>query len=221
VRRILEELPESLDETYERVLKEIKKPNQKHTHRLLQCLVVAVRPLRIAELAEVLAVNFEEEGIPKLNPDWRWVGSRSGDHVGMFEFGHHCQWRRRFEGGTILALLCQRVFGVKPACGVEQRRLAVSHSTGACAYYSCAGMPWCPPPIGRSVDRDSIKNFPLAEYAARTLGDACAVRECVVMDLGWDGMSVRCGQTSLCSLALGLRRRSSWSFHDYCAPRET
>jgi len=58
VRRVLEELPESLDETYERILKEIRKPNQKHTHRLLQCLVVAVRPLRIAELAEVLAVNF-------------------------------------------------------------------------------------------------------------------------------------------------------------------
>ena len=73
MRRILEELPESLDETYERILREIRKPNQNHTHRLLQCLVVAVRPLRIGELAEVLAVNFEEEGIPKLNPDWRWT----------------------------------------------------------------------------------------------------------------------------------------------------
>src|ERR1019366_4192738 len=73
VRRILNELPESLDETYERVLREIKKPNRDHALRLLQCLVVAVRPLDVEELAEVLVVDFDdEEGIPKLKPNWRW-----------------------------------------------------------------------------------------------------------------------------------------------------
>jgi hypothetical protein len=72
VRRILEELPESLDETYERILREIRKSNQGHARRLLQCLVVAVRPLRVEELAEVLAVDFDAEGIQKLNPSWRW-----------------------------------------------------------------------------------------------------------------------------------------------------
>jgi hypothetical protein len=73
VRRTLDELPESLDETYERVLKEIKKPNRDHALRVLQCLVVAIRPLRVEELAEVLAVNFDdEEGMPKLNTHWRW-----------------------------------------------------------------------------------------------------------------------------------------------------
>jgi hypothetical protein len=73
VRRTLMELPESLDETYERILKEIKKPNRAHARRVLQCLVVAIRPLRAAELAEVLAVDFDDaEGIPRLKPDWRW-----------------------------------------------------------------------------------------------------------------------------------------------------
>ena len=73
VQRTLDELPESLDETYERMLKEIKRPNRDHARRLLRCLVVAVRPLRIDELAEVLAVDFDDEdGVPKLNPDWRW-----------------------------------------------------------------------------------------------------------------------------------------------------
>jgi hypothetical protein len=73
VRRFLDELPESLDETYERILREIKKPNRDHARRLLQCLVVAIRPLRVKELAEVLAVDFDDaEGIPKLNPSWRW-----------------------------------------------------------------------------------------------------------------------------------------------------
>ena len=73
VRHFLEELPESLDETYERVLKEIKKPNRDHARRLLQCLVVAIRPLRVKELAEVIAVDFDDAGgIPKLKPGWRW-----------------------------------------------------------------------------------------------------------------------------------------------------
>ena len=73
VRHTLDELPETLDETYERVLKEIKKPNRDHARRLLQCLVVAIRPLRVEELAEVLAVDFDDaEEIPKLNPNWRW-----------------------------------------------------------------------------------------------------------------------------------------------------
>jgi hypothetical protein len=73
VRRTLKELPESLDETYERILKEIKKPNRDLSRRLLQCLVVATRPLRVAELADVLAVDFDDaEGIPRLKSDWRW-----------------------------------------------------------------------------------------------------------------------------------------------------
>jgi hypothetical protein len=55
------------------VLKNIKKQNRGHARRLLRCLVVAIRPLRIEELAEVLAVDFDdEEGIPKLKPEWRW-----------------------------------------------------------------------------------------------------------------------------------------------------
>jgi hypothetical protein len=69
----VDELPESLDETYDRVLKDIKKQNRGQARRLLQCLVVAIRPLRIEELAEVLAIDFDDaEGIPKLKPDWRW-----------------------------------------------------------------------------------------------------------------------------------------------------
>ena len=73
VRRTLEELPESLDETYERILKEIKKPNRGLAQRVLQCLVVATRPLRVAELAGVLAVDFDDsEVIPRLDADWQW-----------------------------------------------------------------------------------------------------------------------------------------------------
>ena len=68
-------MPETLDETYERVLGEINKANREHAIRLLHCLTVAIRPLRVEELAEVLAIDFDaarQEGIPKLNPNWRW-----------------------------------------------------------------------------------------------------------------------------------------------------
>ena len=76
LRGILEELPDTLDETYERVLKEINKANREHARRLLQCLTVALRPLRVEELAEVLAIDFAAPahgGIPQLNPNWRWT----------------------------------------------------------------------------------------------------------------------------------------------------
>ena len=73
VRHTLKELPESLDETYERILNEIKKPNRDLALRILQCLVVAIRPLHVTELVEVLAVDFNNgEGIARLNRNWRW-----------------------------------------------------------------------------------------------------------------------------------------------------
>ena len=72
MRRILEELPKSLDDTYKRILREINNANQVHAYRLLQCLTVAACPLRVEELAEVLAFDLSPGGIPKLNADWRW-----------------------------------------------------------------------------------------------------------------------------------------------------
>src|SRR5258708_17762389 len=47
LRRTLEELPESLDKTYERILKGIHDVNRKHARRLLQCLTLAAQPLPV------------------------------------------------------------------------------------------------------------------------------------------------------------------------------
>ena len=73
VRRILRELPASLDETYERMLRELMNVNPDQVYRLLQCITVSIRPLRVEELAEILALDFDlaEEGIPVLNEEWR------------------------------------------------------------------------------------------------------------------------------------------------------
>ena len=53
---------------------EVMSANQSHAYRMLQCLTVANRPLSVAELAEILAFDFNEAkgGIPRLNPNWRW-----------------------------------------------------------------------------------------------------------------------------------------------------
>ena len=72
LRHSLEELPKSLDETYKRILNEINNANRTLAYRLLQCLAVALRPLRVEELAEVLAFDLTMAGSPKLNADWRW-----------------------------------------------------------------------------------------------------------------------------------------------------
>ena len=75
LRQYLNELPDTLDETYDRILKGISKSQKDNAHRLLQCLTVAVRPLLVEELAELLAFDFHASnsgGIPTLKEDWRW-----------------------------------------------------------------------------------------------------------------------------------------------------
>jgi len=54
----------------------ISKANRGLAHQVLQCLVAAVRPLRVEELAEVLAFDFDMGGTPKLNAGWRWADQR-------------------------------------------------------------------------------------------------------------------------------------------------
>src|ERR1700743_1106173 len=69
--KALNELPTTLDETYERALDWIPKEKRQHAHRLFQCLVVAIRPLRVEELAEVFAIEFEADSGPSLKEGWR------------------------------------------------------------------------------------------------------------------------------------------------------
>jgi len=73
VRSVLAELPESLDETYERILQQIPGPDRVHVYRLLQCLVVAAYPLKVEDLAEILAIDFFATGMtPILDENSQW-----------------------------------------------------------------------------------------------------------------------------------------------------
>ena len=166
VRHILEELPDSLDETYERILREIKKPNQGHAHRLLQCLVVAVRPLRVEELAEVLAFDFNAGGMPELNPGWRWedqeeaVTSACSSLVAIVKDGDSRVVQ--FSHFSVKEFLTVDRLA-EPTRDVSRYhiRLEAAHTILAQA---CLGVLLR---LDDHVDRDSIKNFPLAQYAAQ------------------------------------------------------
>jgi hypothetical protein len=64
-------MPTTLDDTYERALQEIPKEKRQHAHRLLQCLVAAIRPLHVEELAEIFAIRFDGDRALDLMEGWR------------------------------------------------------------------------------------------------------------------------------------------------------
>jgi len=166
IRRVLEELPESLNETYERILRGIRKPNQGYAHRLLQCLVAAVRPLQVEELAEILAFDFDAEGIPKLNPSWRWEDQEEavmsacsslvvivkGGHSRVVQFSHFSV--KEFLTSDRLA---------KSSGDVSRYHVVLEHAHTILAR-ACLGVLL---QLDDRVDRDGIRNFPLAQYGAR------------------------------------------------------
>jgi len=71
IRKALNELPITLDDTYERMLQGMPKEKFEHASRLFQCMVAAVRPLRVEELAEIFAIDFGPNAAPNLVEGWR------------------------------------------------------------------------------------------------------------------------------------------------------
>ncbi len=71
IRKALNDLPITLDDTYERMLQGIPKEKFEHATRLFQCMVAALRPLRVEELAELFAIEFGPNNTPNLVAGWR------------------------------------------------------------------------------------------------------------------------------------------------------
>jgi ankyrin repeat protein len=165
LRRSLEELPKSLDETYKRILNEINNANHVHAYRLLQCLAVALRPLRVEELAEVLAFDLSAGGIPKLNAEWRWddqeeavlsacsslVSVITDDGSRVVQFSHFSV--KEF-------LTSDRLAGYQEEVSQFHIPIEPSHAILAQA---CLGVLLC---LDDYTDKDSAKNIPLYRYAA-------------------------------------------------------
>ena len=186
VRGILAEMPETLDATYERILQEIPKSNQVYAHRLLQCLTVASRPLRVKELAEVIAVDFTaSDGIPKLNEALRWedqeqaVLSACSSLISVIEGSDEDSDSDSDEDSDEDFQVVQfSHFSVKEfltsdrlaASNIDVSRyhyitLESAHTVMAQACLSVLLR------LDPHIDRASIKDFPLAQYANEHFGE--------------------------------------------------
>jgi hypothetical protein len=132
----------------------------------MQFLVAAVRPLRIEELAEVLAFDFNAEGIPKLNVSWRWedqeeaVMSACSSLVMIVKDGGSRVVQ--FSHFSVKEFLTANRL-VEPIKDVSRYhiRLEAAHTILAQA---CLGVLLR---LDDQIDRDKIENFPLARYAAQ------------------------------------------------------
>ena len=51
-------------------MRDIDKANREIAHRLIQCVAVASRPLRVEELAEFVAFDFTAGPTPKYHQGW-------------------------------------------------------------------------------------------------------------------------------------------------------
>jgi ankyrin repeat protein len=167
IRHALAELPETLDETYERTLREINKANWEFARRMFQFVSVASRPLRVRELADLLAFDFEAGSIPKFYKDWRLedpadavlstcstllaIVKYRGFRV--IQFSHFSV--KEFLTSTRLA----------EATDIISRRYHVSMTPAhTLVAQACLGILLH---LDKDVTSGSLKDFPLAEYAAK------------------------------------------------------
>ena len=166
IQQALAELPETLDETYERTLRWINKANWKLAHRMFQFVSVASRPLRVKELADLLAFDFEAGSIPKFHEDWRLenpvdavlstcstlLAIVNDEGSPIIQFSHFSV--KEFLTSTRLAEAPDNI----------SRRYHVSMTPAhTLVAQACLGILLH---LDKDVTRDSVEDFPLAEYAA-------------------------------------------------------
>jgi len=176
IRKVLYDLPKTLDETYSRTLQGIDEEKREYAQRLFLCLMVSFRPLRVEELAEVLAVQFDETATPTFNADWRpenpeeTVMSVCSTLITIVDRGGH-------------RVVQFSHFSVKEYLTSE--RLATAE--GRLSYYHILPEPGHTVlahaslsvllQLDDKIDRDTIGHFPLAPYASRHWVDHARFRD--------------------------------------------
>ena len=169
IRQTLKQLPKSLDDTYLRVLRQIPEVNQAHAHRMLECLVVAVRPLRVEELAELLAFEFDAApgGIPKYRPALRLddqtqaVLSTCSSLVTIIDDEHSRRQIVQFSHFSVKEFLVSN--RLAPSIGDISRyhiRLGPAHTT---LTQACLGLLLH---TDNQITEGIVEDSPLADYAA-------------------------------------------------------
>jgi hypothetical protein len=72
----LAELPKGLDESYNRILKNIDEKHHADTRTFLQWLAFCKRPMTIEEIAETITADFSSETCPVFDQDKRYADPR-------------------------------------------------------------------------------------------------------------------------------------------------
>ena len=167
IRQALDELPETLDGTYERSLLEIKSTNWEFARRLFLCVAVASRPLRVEELAEFLAFDLKAGQIPKFREDWRVddpleaVLSTCSTLLALVDV--YCSPVIQFSHFSVKEVLTSPRFGEKRdtiSCRYHLS-MAPAHTFVAKVCLSILLH------LDGNINSDGLKKFPLTQYAAR------------------------------------------------------
>jgi len=166
IHQALAELPETLDETYERTLQRINKVNWEFAHRLFQCVSVASRPLSVEELAEFLAFDFGTAPIPKFNEGWRLedsvvaVLSTCTTLLSVVRVNQSCVVQ--FSHFSVKEFLTSARLAEKrdTICPRYHVSIPAAHTLVAQA---CLGLLLH---LDGNITGGSLRTFPLAEYAA-------------------------------------------------------
>jgi len=69
----LENLPEGLDEIYNRILRAIDGKYRVDTMTFLQWLAFCKHPMKITEVAEAITVDYDLKDVPIFNPTKRYA----------------------------------------------------------------------------------------------------------------------------------------------------
>jgi hypothetical protein len=167
IRHASAELPDTLDETYERTLREISKADWELARRLFQCVAIASRPLRVEELAEFLAFDFKVEPIPKFREDWRLedpveavlstcstlISIVNVNELQVVQFSHF----------SVEELLTSTRFAEKHDITSQRFHLSMTTAHSLVAQ-ACLGILLH---LDENTTRNSLKRYPLIEYAAK------------------------------------------------------
>ena len=166
IQHALRELPETLDGTYERTLREIEGANWEFARRLFLCVAVATRPLLVEELAELLAFDFNVGQIPRFREDWRpedpLEAVLSTCTTLLSPVNIYGSLVIQFSHFSVKEFLMSTRFGEK--CDTISSRYHFSTTAAhTLVAQACLGILLH---LDKDITKDSLKKFPLAEYAA-------------------------------------------------------
>ena len=172
VQHALDELPATLDETYERTLNEIGDTNWEFARRLIQCVAVVSRPLKVEELAEFLAFDFSTGHIPTFREDWRLedpvdaVLSTCSTLLSLVSvessFDDEISQVIQFSHFSVKEFLTSVRFGEKRNTISARYHVSMTPAHTLVAQ-ACLGLLLH---LDKDITKDTLPEFPLAEYAA-------------------------------------------------------